>query len=231
MTEMNAYDKLAVLVNVLPFIFGGVVVFTWRNPHPVLVMLIVLYPLMLMFVCFLSEGKIRYIKEKNSFYPDVSLGMVAIFILQLIIADRYMTVNVTQLLLWSTGYAVAYILIAFIFFGKAMLSSQLGLFMFILALLYSVNSVKVVNGLFDVSEPKESLVSVTGFYSTGGRSKSYYLYITAYESDDDSCYVPEKIKVGRVLYNKVKKGDSLKLSMHEGCLNIPWYTCKKNGSL
>ncbi|MCR5763174.1 MAG: hypothetical protein K6G00_07330 [Treponema sp.] len=224
---LSACDKVAMLVTAFPFALGVLTVLAWKSLHPALVSAILLYPIIVLPVIFMSDGKIKFIHEKDSADPDISIGMIAIFILQIIIADRYSTFYTKQFFLWCAGYAASYVLIAFILFFKEIFHVQLGLFVCVFAFFLSVNSVKIINGLYDFSEPKEAVVCVTGFMSSsaGRHGHYYYLKIEPHADDNsDSCCIPEKIQVSKSFYNKVKKGDAVGLSIHDGCLGIRWYT-------
>lgn len=98
-------------------------------------------------------------------------------------------------------------------------------FLFLGLGIYSFSGIYGANCMYDFSEPKIYKVKVVdknqtiiGGYKTPGPVK-YFFRISQWGDHKDE----EKIRIGKKLYNKIKKGDFVNVNLKKGVFNVPWY--------
>lgn len=98
-------------------------------------------------------------------------------------------------------------------------------FLFLGIGIYSFSGTYGANCMYDFSEPKvyevkviEKNQTVVGGYKTPGPVK-YFVRISKWGHHKDE----EKIRIGKKLYDKVKKGDFVNVNLKKGLFNVTWY--------
>lgn len=91
----------------------------------------------------------------------------------------------------------------------------------LIAIPYGYGAATFVNAFGDGSVPQEHTVVVLNKWHSEG--KAYYLQLEAWGPKPAG----QRERVQGDLYNSVEKGSMVNISLHKGCLNIPWYTISR----
>ena len=90
--------------------------------------------------------------------------------------------------------------------------------------LYSYAGTYGANCVYDRSTPEVYEAEVTGkSISRSRKHTSYYVKVTPWGHH----YDPEEIRVSRDHYNEIIVGQTVKIDLHKGLFNIPWYNIER----
>ena len=94
--------------------------------------------------------------------------------------------------------------------------SIVALFLFV----YSFGTVIHINCYYDNSDAQYFTAKVLDKrISSGRRSRTYYLELSTWGQQDK----PDKVSVGKRLYNRIEIGDQVNIFFRKGKLDIPWF--------
>lgn len=207
----------------------GVAVALWYYFYPVPYELAMagafLAPLVALYMCWRSNGLIKFYSTKTSPYP--SLGTLiagpifAIGLKALLAYDIYAFPAKAWALM--VGGIVALLLLVLVFAREAFASEKKkGGFIFVAlvaAATYSYGTLIISNGHFDQGRGQEWPVKVTDKYETHGKSTSYYVKVSPWAEYDTS----SAVKISSRFYDLVNTGDSIRVVLKPGKWGIPWY--------
>lgn len=216
---------ISVALNALPCVLTVILLFSEKKYSSFFLLPLIAYPIIMLFVNYLSDGKIKYIGEKGNHAPALHIGIIVSAITQNIISKDYFVLDYNKIFfIYIAAYAVIFLLVYLIFnFSEINKDYSLIILPLVLSLFFSFNSVQIVNGVFDKSEPNSTIATVTEKRKSGGKHNSYYIKI---KSSDDESHLPISIKVKSAFYYKVDKNSKVELSVYDGFLYIPWYKYK-----
>jgi hypothetical protein len=188
------------------------------------IVLLLVYPVLGILVMSTSKGVIKFLSNpKRSINKHVEIGIAMPGFLLLITSfTEYHVVETSQLLLPAISISA----ILFWLFYKTGINPSMGsipaqvFFMIIFALVYGFGSIRQINCAFDHSKTEIYGATVTGRRISRGRSTAYYLRLTPWGPVENE----EETEVHRSFYNKTGIGDTVKVNLEKGLLNIPWFS-------
>lgn len=227
-TEKERKDKLskarqiAVGYNITGAVLGVAGFFMVEKP--VVLALLVIYPLLAIVVMKVSRGLIKFVSsKKKSVYPSVLIGFylpaLVLFITSIV---KYDIFNYQAVWPIAIGVSVAVVILLGLTGINKSASSVNGqvVFMIVLSCLYGYGSTVGVNCSFDESKPQVYNATVIDHHLQKGKSTTYYLMLSPWGPRHE----PAEVTVGRSLYQQVAVGQTVDVNYRKGFLNIPWYS-------
>ncbi|MBD1364159.1 hypothetical protein IDJ77_10095 [Mucilaginibacter sp. ZT4R22] len=217
---ISKWKQLALAYNVWGFLLGFLSIFLGKTNLSALIGL--LYPLLGIILMKCSPGIIKMAwTNKKSEYHGIALGFFVPVIMMVVISLDYNIMSKKSVLLPLIVIMVLmFLLIYFTGFNKAgdSIKNQLLLIIF-LTFIYSIGIVITVNCQFDSSVPNLLQPMVLKKYTTSGKGPHYHIDVASWVASNET----EHIAVRKIYYEELEIGQTVKVQLKKGLLNIPWY--------
>ena len=196
----------------------------YPKPYELCILLLLLLPFVAFYITWKFKGLMRMDEIKKSAYPSVvslillpCLGLCIRALIDYNIYDHHnvwqpvivIGVVITAVAAWLCNKALQLA-------KNRMLLNIGGLIIFFA---YAYGATILMNGYQDTSKAQEYKVNVTGKHFTSGKSTTYYLELESWGKFTTG----ESFSVPHDLYNRVKEGDTVRVLLKQGKLNIPWF--------
>ena len=193
----------------------------------IFVYLLVFIPLIIIFIVIFFKGIIKYDEkkdDKNTIYPSVLWGFLApvfglfLYVLFFINVLKYDAIWV--LLAYST-----LIIFSLCIYGSKeykledakVIGKMIGLLLF--SAMYCFSVIIIFNVFFDNSNSMLHKASILEKRISKGKTTSYYFILNNKNLSEKA----EEFNVSKLIFNAKNIGDSVKVFVNEGKLNIPYY--------
>jgi hypothetical protein len=172
------------------------------------------------------KGLLKLYKKKKGAYPSVVQLMVAsVFAALIFVALREYRIYAFDMAAWRMLAEVAVVaaVVCIMACRAAIVTSKnkpiTYVLIFMVAAVYAFSLMIFYNCHYDTSPDKVYSVAVTGKRIRKGKSTSYHLSLSPWGRFIDG----EEVSVSKSFYSELAKGDSVRILLNSGKLNIPWY--------
>jgi len=122
--------------------------------------------------------------------------------------------------IWQTaGFTMGFVLLTVIFVGELRTRASALVLHFLFTLIYAFGVVMLGNQQLDTSDPKRYRVQVVEARISTGNHTSYFLKLAPWGPRSHA----EEVSVGRPLYERTAKGDTVCVYLYRGALRARWF--------
>ena len=186
---------------------------------------LLLYPLIGIWLFANGKGIIKLFNKKNnntSAYPSIALGIF--FPAVALIMKTILDIHILALTNFGLPFAVTGIIVFFILYFSISKGTSVSLtgdiiFAIIISFTYAGGSILEINSQFDNSGTTIYTTTVISQHISHGKSTTYYLDLSEWGPD----HISGNVTVPESFYNKVGVGNTVRVNVKKGELNIPWY--------
>ncbi len=189
---------------------------------------LLMYPLLGIAIILLSKGTIKLSSnDKPRIFTSIYLGILfPVMFMAFIAYDDYTFLQMNHFWL---PFALIIVIVAAAFY-KVSIDSLEGkskgdiVFVILIALIYGYGGTCQINCAFDYSDTQVYNTTVLNKHAHHGRHDYYYLTLAPWGPEQQI----KEVEDDGALYDQVKIGDTVKVNLKKGLLNIPWFIITKN---
>lgn len=202
--------------------------FFYPHPYEFVTLVALIFPSLILASLHFFKGLIRIDQKNNSGYPSIIYGLIlpgmALALRSFIDFDILEYSNfwlptisitvVTSLIMFSTtseikfkkaaDYVTAFSLVSFVF-------------------VYSYGGIINYNCIYDDSQSEVYSSEILDMRISTGKTTSYYIELKPWGPVTEA----EDVSISRELYERLEIGESVKIYLQNGKMNIPWFSVTK----
>jgi hypothetical protein len=220
----NNVKYVMITYNLLGFVTGFYLIADdSKNSYLVTLM----WPLLGVVLCLFSRGKIKFLVYARQYFSgSIYIGFLfpALFML-FESCDDFTVLNNGHL--WLPFLGISLVLMVVLYFTGINPFDERkrlnALFVFALVLAYGYGGTRAFNCAFDTSDPQVYNTTVIRQHKETGKHTSYYLTIDQWGPMSKA----STQEVDKKVYERTKIGDTVKVNLRKGRLDIPWFVVAK----
>ena len=220
----NSMKYIMVAYNLMGFVTGFyLIVDDSKNSY----LVTLIWPLLGVVLCLFGRDKIKFLVYARQYFSgSIYIGFLFPALFTLFESGDDFTI-LSNSHLWLPFLAISLALIVILYFtGVSPFDERKrlnALFVFALVLCYGYGGTRAFNCAFDTSDPQVYNTTVIRQHVETGKHNSYYLTLNAW---GPMAKVSTQ-EVDKNVYERTRIGDTVKVKLRKGRLNIPWFVVAK----
>jgi hypothetical protein len=219
--SLSKAKSVSIGYNIVGIVIAGILLLMFPNNY-ITNAIVLIYPFLGVFIVCSGKGLTAFVIRSNSPYCTVMGGMLVSTIITIVFTISKVEVVSYQNL--ATPFIIlfcALVLPSLIFIFKSKASNLIAqvIFVTICSSVYGFGGIMQINSVYDQSALHTYKVKVLDKHSVIGKSTSYYLTIDQWGPVNNY----RESAVDKSVYDGMAIGGTVKVTLKNGFLNIPWY--------